>query len=284
MRIAVTGSEGFIGSHVVQALGDHDVLPMDRKHPTHPIELTELDFDWFAREGTEAVVHLAAHADVRENWNQLGHIDRDNHQATHAILDGARYSPKCKTFVYVSTGAVYASNSGFVTEETPCIASSPYAASKLAGEAYVQAYATKCGWRWYVLRPAACFGSGYHHGHVADFVRMAKEDGKIHAVNRGDRRPAVHVFDLTRAIVECATGDMPSGIYNVSGGIWGWRDTVTLMGPKVPVTNDSKMRGWLGDSGGAHWESEKLRRYIDIQHDVKDGVSDALTSLGWSWT
>lgn len=273
MKVAVTGSAGFIGKHVVRVIYErgHEHRGFDRESGVY------LERDLYSFAGFDAVIHCAALADVRHNWEHvaLKNIQRDNVDATMCVLEAARQAESVKTFVFVSSGAVYAEHHLTVDETTPCVASSPYAASKLAGEAYTQAYAIKCGWRWHCVRPAAVFGRGYHHGHIADFVAQARDTGKIHALDRGMTRPAIHVEDLAESLATLALGgptEFDSGIVNESGGEWSWRDTAAVMG--IQATHELRDGGWVGDSKGASWQPRHGRTIVS-------GVKDSLRSLGW---
>lgn len=283
--IVVTGSAGFVGRHVYQLAGEvtgECPFGIDRASGAgYDLNVAPLDR---ALQGATAIIHCAAHADVRRNWDELGTIQRDNVDATMRLLQAASMIPTLRSFVFVSTGAVYAGAGGQRDEGDAVTATSPYAASKLAGEAYVQAYAERFGWRWCVTRPAACFGRGYHHGHVADFVAQARDRGTIHALDNGAvRKPAVHVEDLARVLVEAATNERgPSGVLNVVGGVWGWRDTVRMMG--VPFSCADRTTGWIGDSATATFDARRLRdAWPDVtpSRAIHHGVRDALDSLGW---
>lgn len=285
MRALVTGHCGFIGQHVTRRLlaARDVVVGWDRAHPTTPRELMEIE----ARdlEGLDTIIHLAAHADVRHNW-EIGRIDavlNDNVYATIELLEAARYTKSIRRIVFVSTGAVYADCAGVVTERDVGRVTSPYAASKLSGEAYVQAYAARFGWQWTIARPAAAFGSGYKHGHVADFVEQTRHRNWIMALDDGfTPRPAVHVEDLADAIVHMASGGVPSGIYNVASHCeqWSWRDTVKLMG--LPVVHRVSTNGWIGDGHGATMSTTSAWCMgIKCLRSIEDGVRDSLASLGY---
>jgi nucleoside-diphosphate-sugar epimerase len=268
VRVVVSGHRGFIGHHVVAKLLDagHRVTGLDRNE-TPPVEIADMVADDIPKD-TEAVIHCAAHADVRSNWGmgQMSKLRNDNEAALHAILECASVAESVRSFVFVSTGAVYADQL------------SPYAASKLAGEAWCKAYAAKFGWRLSIVRPAACFGSGYHHGHVADFVRMARETGRVTSLTAGYKRDACHVEGLAQWLVMQATHPEHhkaiSYMRNTEG--WGCRDTAELMG--VPAEWTSAYRGWLGDCSEPHAGDEDA---VTEGFSIRAGVEDALRSLGW---
>jgi nucleoside-diphosphate-sugar epimerase len=277
---------------------DHDVRVLDRAPGRECLHVDLEACDEAPFEGAEAVIHLAAHADVRQNWTEPGRfaagIARDNMAALVRTLENAA-RVGVDRFVFVSTGAVYAGHRGGPgvprrAEETDaCVATSPYAASKLSGESFVHAYAEKHGWKRYIARPAACFGFGYHHGHVADFVHMADHDGVIRALDNGNHvRDAVHVRDVARALVAMATapvdGDaaMRPGVYNIASEEgWSWPDTISLMGD-IPFEPGKSENGWVGDSRGVRMSTARIDGTMYApKYSVRDGVCEALESLGW---
>lgn len=293
--IIVTGTSGFVGRNLARSLSEERTQyhGIDRRFggATHRcVDLSNMDAWPIEASSAQSVIHCAAHADVRRNWDsKMRHqVFTDNVQATVRVLDASARCTTIKTFVFVSTGAVYASCTDNSAEETwRCDATSPYAASKLAGEAYVQAYAERYGWSWYVVRPAACFGDGYVHGHVADFVTGAR-NGTIKALDDGTTpQSAVHVKDLTRVLFEFSKGLRPSGVYNVVERLWSWSNTVAVMRSIRPemefeVVPGNKKTAWIGASKGSMMSGLKLNgQRLGPVYDVEDGVREALVSLGW---
>ncbi len=287
MRILVTGHKGFIGSHVAAMLVEqrHEVWGYDSGVANvdfAPQGMTGAKHDSLEElitipSGTEHIVHCAARADISANWHHPVERQRlwgSNIAGTIALLEAARGVP----ITFLSTLAVYGTNVCF--EGDACIASSPYAASKLAGEALIQAYAHESGARWQVLRLAAVVGANYHHGHIADFAAMARVLGTITPRSNGRvRKSAVHVADVCQAVGMAVRGDLGNGTYNVASGSWCPRDTARLMGLEDATEWPLNDTGWVGDpapqASGNRLRSMGWRPL----HAIETGVREALESL-----
>jgi nucleoside-diphosphate-sugar epimerase len=264
-KYIVTGSEGFIAGHVIRLLqsrGD-EVMGVDRKRGA-PACLDLFDLNPGDLPPVDAIIHCAAKADISRNWDRM--IERtelyhDNIIALVALLEAAI----TKRFVFVSTAAVAAGSL------------SPYVASKVSGEALVQAYAHRYGWEWEAVRLVSCVGSGYHHGHVADFVRMASKDGVVKARTSGAiKNPFVHVEDAAAALVAASDKPRMSAGY-VAAEPWSWLDTVRVMRDEGMTFDDipgEREAGWIGDPhlGGIYSDYPTPRK-------VADGVRDAVRGL-----
>jgi nucleoside-diphosphate-sugar epimerase len=301
MRILVTGGAGFVGSHIARRFLElgHSVDVIDDGRASVdfcPSECTRISADLADLPeqifDCDAIVHCAARADVRNNWTWRAERERlwhDNISATISLLERAPDVP----IVFFSTGAIYAMpprclyedwNEGILDEDWHEQSTSPYVASKLAGEKLVEAYARRLGSSWYAIRPGCIVGSNYHHGHIADFVRMAKE-GTITAMSdgRGDRS-FVHVGDVASATAHLLLGEKPSGVYNLETGLWSPRRTVDVMGRAriVEVAWAERDHGWVGDNA-SRFSAAKLRGTgWERTFSVERGVCDALRSLGWT--
>ena len=265
MRIGVTGSAGFVGRHVVGAarVAGHTVYEYDRANDP-AVELYGIAPSNLAT--LDAVIHCAAYADISRNWeshDERARLYADNIDATISLLEAM---PPDARLVFASTAAVLAG---------PL---SPYVASKVAGEALVAAYAHRRGTVWPVVRLASCVGSGYHHGHIADFVRAARATGRITPLSSGRRaNPFVHVRDAAEALVRAAEAIAPAPVTHVAADVWSWRDTVALMrmaGMPCEVAPCEREAGWIGDPIGLDIPRDYATRYA-----VADGVREAIEGL-----
>lgn len=155
--IIVTGSAGFIGSHLVKALGARGdrVVGVDNFDPFYDAalkranareagdhELVEADIcdegamrTLFERVRPEGVIHLAAKAGVRPSLRDPAGYARTNVLGTQVLLDAAA-GAGCARFVMASSSSVYGNNRKTpFSEEDPVDAPiSPYAATKKSCE------------------------------------------------------------------------------------------------------------------------------------------------------
>lgn len=296
MRILVTGGAGFLGSHVAESLREssHNVGILDARTMGKSADNKTLGLAYDMRDRieevdflpqTDCIVHAAARADVAYNWSdpiERYRLQTSNVDGTMNILERANDFLKPPSIVFISTCAVYGDNSQCF-EGDAVVATSPYAASKLAAEALVQAYAHKWGAPWYVLRPGCMVGSRYHHGHIADFVRMARE-GKVKPKSDGTgKKSFVHVLDVVDMIGMCVRNEVPSGVYNMASGTWAPKDTIRVMGVEgITTWPETGAHGWVGDPMAVSSSGKARAAGWVARRSIEQGVRESLASLGWA--
>jgi UDP-glucose 4-epimerase len=244
----VTGGAGFIGSHLVDALtaAGRRVRVFDdlstglRSNLAHVspapevIEGTLTDPAAAARavDGCEVVFHLGALASVARSVEDPGLNHAVNATGTLHVLDAARRAG-VRRVVYAGSASAYggADDPAGQGEDTPLCALSPYAAAKLAGEFYCQAFAASYGLETVRLRFFNVFGprqrpDSPYSGVIAIFSAMLAA-GRVPMVH-GDglqSRDFVAVADVARALILAADTPGVSGrVYNVGTG-----QSVTLL-------------------------------------------------------
>lgn len=301
VRVVVTGSRGFIGSHICDAFlaKGCEVIGVDNgasgvDNTPEGVRRIDEDVASLVRpdlEGVDVVVHAAAYADVRGNWEGVdgGYLARqrlvtDNFLTTAHLLE---VSPPTAAFVLLSTAAIYGSSRGVMRERDANVEflQSPYAASKLAAEALVAAYSARRAFRYFALRLVNAVGARTHHGVVSDFVRMQRA-GRIAAIDNGAQQKSwVHVRDAADAVVALSGRlDAPSGVYNVSSGdLISWWDVVDAMGVdrESVLYPPSRRAGHVGDPVDLRVSSTKLSPFYRCERPVRAGIREALLSLGW---
>src|SRR3954469_13229378 len=164
MKVLVTGGSGFIGSHVIDVLSarGHVAVNFDRvRSPHHERasvesvlgDCTDTEVLAAAMQGCDAVVHLAAMADVGDVQKDPEGAERANARATLAVLEAARRAGVGRV-VYGSTIWAYSDcPEPAVDEDTRLTAPGHlYTATKVAGELYCRSYAELYGVDYTILR------------------------------------------------------------------------------------------------------------------------------------
>jgi UDP-glucuronate 4-epimerase len=165
MKILITGSAGFIGSHLSEALvKDHQVIGLDNfcdfydpkiKHKNiekllknDNFQLIEADIRHqrviekiFNENEIDLVIHLAAMAGVRPSIENPQLYTEVNINGTVNLLEECR-KHNIKKFIFASSSSVYGNNKKvpFAESDPVDYPISPYAATKKAGELICHTY------------------------------------------------------------------------------------------------------------------------------------------------
>jgi nucleoside-diphosphate-sugar epimerase len=172
-----------------------------------------------AMEGCSVVFHLAALTHAGGSWDAPLSYFELNAMGTAYVLEACRQAGGTRV-VYASTGHVYGVPRALpVTEEHPAVPLSPYAASKLAGEIAVEAYAT-AGLSGCVARVANVYGSDFDSETVIGrALDQATRGGPISLHSLKPVRDFIHIDDVVEALIRLATvGDGEFQVVNVSTG------------------------------------------------------------------
>ena len=165
-----------------------------------------------AVDGADAVVHLAARAGIPDSVDDPLGTFAVNVSQTLGVLDAARLVG-ARRFVFASSNAAAGDHEPPADETDLPHPRSPYGASKLAGEAYCQAYAATYGMAACALRFSNAYGPRSLHKKsvVAAWLRasLAGEPVTIHGDGE-QTRDFVFVGDLAAAVV--AALDAPEAV------------------------------------------------------------------------
>lgn len=177
MKILVTGSSGFIGSHLTEFLTKkgYKITAFDRYNINNDYgwleksefqkkinfvlgDLRDYDSVYKAMKGCDAVIHLAALIGIPYSYNSPTAYIKTNVEGTFNILEAAK-NLKLKQVIVTSTSEVYGTaKSKSLKESDPLSAQSPYAATKIAADQLSLSYFKSFNLPVKIIRPFNTFG------------------------------------------------------------------------------------------------------------------------------
>jgi nucleoside-diphosphate-sugar epimerase len=228
VTVVVTGSSGFIGSHLCDALlaGGEELLGIDRvastKVPTIETDLAAPSGEALdALAGAEVVWHLAARPGIRDRRPDIeAQRHRDNVVATARVLNAV---PPQTHLVVTSSSSVYGGSRHGGTER-PSLETDPlrprggYARSKVAMERLCLRRAER-GARVAIARPFTVAGEGQRPDMaIATWIESIRAGRTVTLLGSPTRtRDVADVRDVVRGLVAMADRGV-SGVVNLGTG------------------------------------------------------------------
>lgn len=289
MRTCVTGGAGFIGSNLVDRLvaDGHEVVVLDNlstgdlanlADSREAIRFLEGDLrDPAAVAETvaacEVVYHMAALASVQRSVEDPQEVTDVNVGGTLNLLVASR-DAGVRRFVFASSSSIYGNTPTLPKDESmPPSPLSPYAASKVAGEAYIAAFDDAYGLRgicpryFNVYGPRQSAGSQYAAVIPLFIDAMSRGQAPVIHGDGGQTRDFTYVGNVVDALVLAATAPDARGPMNIGGG--GQRISILDL-----ATSIAKAVGYDGEF--VHEDP----RVGDVRDSLAD-ISRAQQLLGW---
>jgi dTDP-glucose 4,6-dehydratase len=243
MRVAVLGGAGFMGSNFVRYLirgfsdvevlvydkltyagrleNLHDVLQSSRLRFVRGDICNEELLEHVLREfQPDVVINFAAETHVDRSINDPAPFLRTNVFGVFTVLEVLRRVEAVKRFVHISTDEVYGDLYGVDGEadETWSLnPSSPYSASKAAGELLIRAYGRTYGLKYIIARPSNNYGPYQHPEKLIPRTIIRLLLGKP-ATIYGDGaqvRDWLYVEDFCKALYTVISRGRDDEVYNI---------------------------------------------------------------------
>ena len=216
MKIAVAGSDGFVGKQVCAKLESegHEIVRIDLAQ----------GFDLSAPNSIERIpvvecfIHLANLVYVPGSYENPSLYYRVNYMTTLNALEVCRkYGAR---LVYISSYVYGTPQYLPVDEKHPICPFNPYAQTKVICEKLCEGYHRDFGVKVSVVRPFNIYGAGQKGmlliPEIIGQLKEGKEEIQLKAAS--PRRDYINVVDVASAICSCALSDEEYGVYNACSG------------------------------------------------------------------
>ncbi|WP_442589149.1 NAD-dependent epimerase/dehydratase family protein [Pedobacter sp. AW31-3R] len=280
--ILLTGASGFLGRAVQRNLFKHTMITTGRSHADISIDLVKGNT---CMPAADIVVHAAGKAHTVPHTAQEKQAFFDvNVQGTINLLMGLKNSLP-KSFVFISTVAVYGMENGLmINEEHPLTALDPYGLSKVQAEKIVQEWCQENGVICTILRLPLLIGPN-PPGNLKAMIEGIKHGYYMTIAGGKARRSMVLADDVAKIIPMAA---ITGGIYNLTDG---YHPSFTelssaiavALNKKTPLSIPAWLAGILAVSGNIFGSSAPVnsRKLKKMTNDLTFDDSKAVQLLGW---
>ena len=242
-NVLVTGDAGFIGSRLVPRLlklgyavtvldnlstGKMQNLDGVLDHPNFMFQRRDIIDKALPNEvfdGIDSIIHLAALIDISTSFADPTKNHEINVNGTFNMLQAA-IKHNVRKFVFASSTSVYGDTKTLPVQENIALNPiSPYAASKVAGEAYCCAFANCFGLETVALRFFNIYGlrsgNSPYSGVITKFLQKIINGEALTIDGDGEQtRDFIHVNDIVKAVILALERKGLRGeVFNVCTGV-----------------------------------------------------------------
>lgn len=205
MKLLITGSSGFIGTHTMESLKDnHTVIGYDRNVGRDILDTSTLHEHM---KDIDVVIHLAALVNQAESWNKPQDYLITNGIGTFNVIQAA-VAHQVKRVIFLSSAAVYAEKL------------TPYGLSKKFGEEACAMFQNDI--EIVILRPFNIYGRGQNvmnNYAIHNFIQDIQEKGTVTLYGDGTQtREFLYIDDFVTVLSHALTAPLPHGPLDVGTG------------------------------------------------------------------
>lgn len=254
-EMVLTGATGFVGGRFNQLLYLHawDTFSIERLSARNSRLANHTLYHDLRSEVPEVIVkqlrnakylvHFAGDVSgIKSIANPVRTVETNVLSAFHT-LELARNMPALEKFIYISTGEAVgaAQNTETLAEDAPLHPSNPYAASKAAGEALVNAYRVSFGVPGVIVRLMNVFGPGQADDRFVPMVLKSLIEGRevvCHVDSRGrpGSRNWMHCDIVASALLKLVKTSTVGEIYHLVGPQRTNLDIINSLGKALSIT------------------------------------------------
>jgi len=213
--IAVTGSSGFVGHHLVEKIrkAKANVLGLDIKNGVDIADWEQVK----CIDKIDILFHLAAKTFVPDSFKQPREFYQTNINSTLNALELCR---KHKAKMIFASSYVYGTPKYLpIDEKHPLSAINPYAQSKIIGENLCRAYHRDFDMKIIIIRPFNIYGSGQNENFLIPSIIQQARKGVIELKDPVPKRDFVYISDVIEGYIMSSKYEKKSyDVFNLGSG------------------------------------------------------------------
>lgn len=279
-RVAVIGSNGYIGKHVAYYLRKsghvvacYDIVGEDciKVDLTKPQDVNKINFN------VDVVFLFAGLTGTFVSFEKFTSYVNTNEMVLLNLLDAIKKSKYLPRVIFPSSRLVYKGVEHALKEDDEKETKTVYAVNKLACEGYLYAYANSFGIPYTIFRICVPFGNllsnDYSFGTIGFMIRQATTKGEITLYGDGSlKRTFTSMRDLCRQMVDGSLSEQSiNEIYNIGGVSHSLKEAAEVVANEYGATIsfiDYPKRDLLIESGSTFFDASKIENLLGkLQYD-----------------
>jgi len=237
------------------------------------------------------VVNFAAQSEVGPSWENPGQWFQTNAVAITELGHALKDRDYLRRYVHISSPEVYGTCEGRVTESAPLNPSTPYAASKAAGDFSLFTLVKSLNFPLVMIRSTNVYGAHQQLFKIIPRAVIYIKMGKTIELHGGGRavKSYIHIRDISRGELLAAEKGHAGEIYHLSPdkGI-AVRDVIRIICDKIGVSFEKATRTVverLGQDAAYVIDSSKAREEFGWRPEIalEDGIAGVIEWVEDNW-
>ncbi|MFC1559500.1 GDP-mannose 4,6-dehydratase [Candidatus Margulisiibacteriota bacterium] len=240
-KVVVIGSNSFSGSDFIDLLlekGEYSVVGVSRSKEKDELFLPykrhkQADFKFYKLDMNkdmskivklldsfkpDYVVNFAAQSEVAPSWDNPGQWFSTNAVAITGLANAIKDKKFVKKYVHISSPEVYGTCEGTVREDAPLNPSTPYAASKAAGDMSLFTFVKNFDLPLVMIRSTNVYGAHQQLFKIIPRSVIYIKSGKTIELHGGGNavKSYIHIRDISQGELDAMLKGRKGGIYHLS--------------------------------------------------------------------